>query len=74
MSKKDVAVGSIVSIPFDSVFAVAKILFVSDYFKQIALFKIYKYKLRETAEYVNVLGGDEFQLIYTGTTPVKKGS
>lgn len=57
MSKKDVAVGSIVSIPFDSVFAVAKILFVSDYFKQIALFKIYKYKLRETAEYMNVLGG-----------------
>lgn len=66
--------GAIVSIPFESTYGVCKVLYVSKYFKNIALLKVFSEKLDKTQKHPIILKSDSFELIYTATKLIKNGT
>ena len=66
--------GAIVSIPFESTYGVCKVLYVSKYFKNIALLKVFSEKLDKNQKHSIILKSDSFELIYTATKLIKNGT
>lgn len=73
MKKKKFEPGTIISIPCDSYYVVAKILYISDYFRNITLLKIYSHRIPLEKSYSEILNTGSFELIYTSTNLIKKG-
>lgn len=71
--KVKIVEGAIVSIPFDGAHAVCKILHLSNYFKNIALFKVFTTKIELNECYESLLSSHDFELIYSGTKLIKNG-
>lgn len=73
MTKQKVLDGAIVSIPCEDTYVVAKVLYVSEYFKNTALLKIYKSRLNIDTPYSDIIMDSSFELVYTGVDLIKKG-
>jgi hypothetical protein len=71
--KLNFAPGAIISIPCDKSYVVAKVLYVSEYFKNTALLKIYSHRLPIDGSYINAISEDSFELVHTGVDLIKKG-
>lgn len=74
MSKKSISEGSIIAIPTEVGYVIAKILYVSEYFKNTALFKVYAKQVTTPESYAIAVEPDDFNLFYTGTIAIKKGT
>ncbi len=64
--------GDIFSIPSESNFGVAKVIYCSEYFKDVILIKLYKVS-HASQEIDSLPVNEEYQLYYTGKDSVKKG-
>lgn len=73
MSKSSINVGTVISIPCDNYYVVAKILFLSERMKNVALYKIYDRKVALNKPYIDVMSSSSFELVYTGIGLIKKG-
>jgi hypothetical protein len=73
VSKLNITPGTIISIPCDKSYVVAKILYVSEYFKNTALLKIYSHRFPIDDSYADALNEDFFELVHTGVDLIKKG-
>lgn len=60
MSKLNIVPGTIISIPCDESYVVAKILYVSEYFRNTALLKIYSNRLLVKDSYSDSIERDDF--------------
>lgn len=67
------AVGNIIAIPVADAWAVGKILYISSYFKNVMLIKIYKDAIAPDRDYQKALQSKKFELFYTGTNLLKNG-
>ncbi len=73
MSRFKLPTGTIVLIPYESTFAIAKVLYVSKYFKNVALFKVFSKRITDANEYTFRLSDvDDYELIYAGVDLIKK--
>lgn len=73
MNRRDVAPGAIVSIPCGGYYVIAKVLYVSSYFKNTALLKIYQHRIPVGCSYTDAINEDSFELTHTGIASIKKG-
>lgn len=73
MTKVNATAGAIISIPCDNSYVIAKILYVSKYFKNIALLKVYKHRLSVDKPFSDSFTKSSFELVYTGVDFIKKG-
>lgn len=65
--------GAIVTIPLDGGHVICKVLYLSSYFKNTALFKVFTKKLESDEGYENLLASPDFKLFYLGTKLIKNG-
>ena len=64
--------GDIFTIPGTSNFGVAKVIYLSEYFKDVILIKLYQVSYDSQVD-ISIPEGAEFSLYYTGIDSVKKG-
>lgn len=74
MNKKSISEGSIIVIPTEIGYVVSKILYVSEYFKNTALFKVYSKQVKTPVSYASAVESDDFNLFYTSTIAIKQGA
>jgi len=73
MSELSIDIGTVVSIPCNDYYVVAKVLFLSDRMKNVALYKIFDHKASLDKPYIDVISSSSFDLVYTGIGLIKKG-
>ena len=64
--------GVLVSIPCNNYFVVGKVLYISQYFKNVILLKVYRKQFSETPKYDETFAIESFELFYTGASLIKK--
>lgn len=66
--------GAIISIPLDDSHVICKILYLSSYFKNTALFKVFTKRLASDEDYKSLLASLDFELFYSGTKLIQNGN
>jgi len=65
--------GDLLAIPLEEGAGLAKVIFVSSYFKDVILLKLYRKRLTDGRAPEPADFGRDFDLYYTAQTPVRKG-
>ena len=65
--------GMIVSIPCNDTYSIGKVLYTSQYFKNVMLLKIFRTSFENKPDYNESIKTEPFELFYTGTNLIKIG-